>query len=331
MKISIIISFIAILVIACSKENNFKKQGSNPNNIAATTDTTNTPINDLGTGTFNGYVGGLYPEGLNNATGIYATDLLKTCRNIAPLDTFGNPSVTNGNIEFISLGWSIGGQNMKVLKQKTAGNPLTNPKLFLQNFSLGAEQARLNNIMNSDAPYWNHVAKKLKDLNTSFRQVQVIYLDTEDSSKVIGFPGRPLLVKNDLENCFRTLQQKFPNVKLVYLVGRTTTYGKNHVHDFNAEPNPYYFGWAVKWAIEDQINGVQGTEYKGPHKVSPIITWGFYEWATSTPRTTDGFKWTEDLMNDDGLHPNDIGHDTLMTRFQNFLLTDRFAKQWYAK
>ncbi len=330
MKISTIIFFIPILVIACSKESDFKEQASNSNNIAATADATNIPINDLSTGTFNGYIGGLYPEGLNHPTGIYANDLLKICRNIIPLDTFGNKN-ENGNIEFISLGWSIGGQNMKVLVQKTEGNPLTNPKLSLQSISLGSGEARLNDILNPDDPYWNTVAKKLKQANSSFRQIQIIYLDTEDSSKVIGFPDRPLLVKDDLESCFRTLQQKFPNVKLVYLVARTTTFGKTHVHDFNAEPNPYYFGWACKWAIEDQMNGVEGTEYKGPHKVSPMITWGFYEWATSTPRITDGFKWTEDLMNDDGLHPNDAGHDTLMTRFQNFLLTDRSAKQWYGK
>jgi hypothetical protein len=330
MKNSIILALIIICTIACSKENNFKQHAANSSDIVATKDTTKIPLNDLSTRTYYSYVGGLYPNGLNSPSGVYGADLLKTCRNIVPLDTFGNKS-ENGNIEFISLGWSIGGQNMKVLQQKTKGNPLTNPELSLAAISLGGGDARLNDILNPKDPYWNTVAKKLKQSNSSFRQVQVIYLDTEDSSKVIGFPVRPLLVKDDLESCFRTLQQKFPNVKLVYLVARTTTYGKNHVHDFNAEPNPYHFGWAAKWAIEDQINGVPGTEYKGAHKVSPMVTWGFYEWATETPRTTDGFKWSINLMNSDGLHPNDAGHDTLMTRFQNFLLTDRFAKQWYGK
>jgi len=330
MKISILISFITLFTIACSKESNIKEQASSSSNIVVSADSPNTPINDLGKGIFNGYTGGLYPNGSNSPGGTYASDLLKVCRNIIPLDTFGNPS-TNGNIEFISLGWSIGGQNMKVLKQKTSGNPLTNPKLSLVDISIGSGYGRLNDILSPDDPFWNTVTEKLKRSNSSFRQVQIVYLDTEDSSQVIGFPVRPLLVKNDLESCFRTLQQKFPNIKLVYLVARTTTYGKNHVHDFNAEPNPYYFGWAAKWAIEDQINGVPGTEYKGTRKVSPMITWGFYEWATSTPRIIDGFKWSEDLMNSDGLHPNDAGHDTLMTRFQNFLLNDRFAKHWYAK
>ena len=330
MKLCILFSLIIIFSIACSKQNGFVEQASNLSSSTTVTDTAKIPINDLGKGTYYGFVGGLYPNGSNTLSGVYGSDLYKTCRSIAPLDTFGNPS-TNGSIEFISLGWSIGGQNMKVLQSKTAGNPLTDPKLSLASISLGSGDARLNNILNPDDAYWTTVTQKLRQSKSSYRQVQVVYLDTEDSSKLIGFPERGILVKNDLEASFRTLQQKFINLKVVYLVARTTTYGKNHVHDFNAEPNPYQFGWAAKWAIEDQINGVPGTEYKGKKKVSPMIAWGFYEWATETPRITDGFKWSQSLMQSDGLHPNDAGHDTLMTRFQNFLLTDITAKQWYGK
>jgi hypothetical protein len=96
------------------------------------------------------------------------------------------------------------------------------------------------------------------------------------------------------------------------------------------EPAPYFFGWACKWAIEDQINGVPGTEYKGSNPVAPMITWGFYEWADSLPRTTDAFYWRFSETSD-GLHANAAGLDTLSTRFQNFLLTDQNASTWYAE
>ncbi|MEP6465687.1 MAG: hypothetical protein ABJB05_05255 [Parafilimonas sp.] len=329
MKINITVALITFFIISCSKENTFKTNANDQTNIAALTSTTNIPINDLGAGKFKGYTGGLYPGGLNHPSGTYAVDLYKTCHSIVPIDTFGNPSVTkSGKVLMISLGWSIGSQNLRALKIKTTGNPLTNPKLLLESFSLGSGTARLNNIMNPNDAYWDYVAARIKDSNTSFRQVQIIYLDSEDSSDIIGFPARPLLVKSTLQSCFRVFEQKFPNVKLVYLVARTTTFGTQHV--FNTEPCPYYFGWACKWAIEDQINGVAGTTYKGANKVSPMIAWGFYEWATSTPRITDSFSWTSDLMKD-GLHANDEGKDTLSTRFQNFLLTDKFARNWYAK
>ena len=320
---------IALSVIGCSKEKDFTTQVNGQNNSAATVTTDNIPINDLGTGKFKGYTGGLYPNGQNDASGMYAIDLFQTCHNITPLDTFGNPSPQKGKVLFISMGWSTCAQNMRALQAKTTGNPLTNPKLLLLTCNNGAGTARVNNIMNPNDPYWKLVAKDLRDANSSFRQVQIIYLETEDSSKNTSFPGRPLEVKNDLQSCFRVFEQKFPNIKLVYLLARTTTFG-NHDHIFNLEPCPYYFGWACKWAIEDQINGVEGTAYKGANKVSPMITWGFYQWATSTPRITDGFKWTADLTQD-GMHANDAGRDTLSTRFQNFLLTDKYAKNWYGK
>ncbi len=98
---------------------------------------------------------------------------------------------------------------------------------------------------------------------------------------------------------------------------------------WNTEPGPYYFGWACKWAIQDQIRKVPGTEYKGPNAVAPMITWGFYQWADSLPRKTDNFYWRYSQTKD-GLHANEAGQDTLATRFQKFLLKDQRAKLWYA-
>jgi len=328
MRIIATISFLALFVIACSKESSFKTHSSNQNNVFSAKTPAMVPINDLGKGTFNGFTGGLYPNGLNSPTGIYAADLYKICHHITPLDTFGNPS-TNGKVLFVSLGWSTCGNNMRALENKTTGNPLTNPKLLLVTLNEGSGKGRLNDIANPNDQYWDVVASQIKKANTSFRQVQIIYLETEDSTKLITFPGRPVLVKNELESCFRIFQQKFPNVKVVYLLARTTTFGSNE-HIFNTEPCPYYFGWACKWAIQDQINGVAGTAYKGENKVSPIITWGFYQWADSIPRTTDGFSWVESESSD-GLHANSVGQDTLSGRFQQFLLSDKNAKGWYGK
>jgi hypothetical protein len=157
--------------------------------------------------------------------------------------------------------------------------------------------------------------------------VQVIYLETDDSAKVI-WPNKPNIVKNDIDSCLRLFKQKFPNLKLVYVLGRTKTFG--NLKYWNREPGPYYFGWGCKWAIEDQINGVPGTEYKGENAVAPMLTWGFYEWANETPRITDGFSWNAS-QTVDGLHATTVGQDTLTTRFQNFLLTDQYANLWYAK
>jgi hypothetical protein len=329
MKIVKLSVLTGLLFAACSKENNSSHlTATNISN--AVIDTAKIPLNDLGKGTFMGYVGGLYPGGFNRPfnTGDYDSDLFKICRKILPIDTFGNLSKT-GKIVFISLGASTGGHNMRNLKAKTEGNPETDSSLLLLNCNNGKRTASLNSQMDPNDPYWDHVTQIITGgAHSSYRQVQVIYVEADDSSKtIITFPARALLVKLDLQACFRVYKQKFPNLKVVYVLARTRTFGNQEM--YNREPAPYYFGWACKWAIQDQINGVRGTAYKGSNPVSPIVTWGFYQWADSLPRKTDNFYWRESETKD-GLHANDAGGDTLSTRFQNFLLTDRYAKQWYA-
>lgn len=330
MKIKIVILALVSSLIACSKEKTETQAltATNRSNLITNTDTVAIPLNDLGSGTFYGYTGGLYPGGTNLPSGQYGYDLNRICSLMEPLDTFGNPS-PDGKIVFISLGGSTGGKNFNLLKDKTIDNPLTNPYLQLLKCSNGSGTASLNSQMNPDDPYWDHVTQILTGgAKSSYRQVQVIYLEADDSTKDnIVFPGRAVKVKEDLQTCFRLYKKKFPNVKVVYLLGRTRTFGNQK--KFNREPSPYYFGWACKWAIEDQINGVVGTEYKGRKPVSPMITWGFYQWADSLPRATDQFYWRQSMTND-GLHANPVGQDTLASRFQNFLLTDKRAKQWYA-
>lgn len=318
---------VVLLFIGCSKENNHQQLHSfSQDNSTRPVDSI--PINDLGTGTFNGYTGGLYPDGSNTASGTYANDLLAASQSIVPLDTFGNPSTKiQGRILFISIGASTGANMMIALKAKTTGNSLTNPRLHLMNCNQAAQKASLNSILDPHDPYWDHVKQVIQGNKGSYKQVQIVYLETDDSTLKVSFPTRPLIVKNDIEACMRTMKKKFPNMKVLYVLARTRVFGNNT--PWNGEPSPYYFGWACKWAIEDQINGVTGTEYKGKNAVAPMIAWGFYEWAWTTPRKTDGFYWLESETKDD-LHANTAGEDTLSNRFQNFLLTDPYASTWYA-
>ena len=110
-------------------------------------DTAKIPLIDLGANTYLGYTGGLYPGGVNDASGQYASDLLDVSNSIVPIDKSGLPSTT-GKVVFISVGASVGGHMMKALITKTTNNPATNPKLLLINCNQGAGYASLNNIMN---------------------------------------------------------------------------------------------------------------------------------------------------------------------------------------
>lgn len=331
MKAKNTIAFIMLLFVSCSKENiTQEKQADSNSDGAVAVAAKKIPLNDLGSNSYLGYVGGLYPGGANKPPTKYAFDLMQISKTIVPLDTFGNAS-DNGKIVFVSLGASIGGKNMKAMIKKTEGNPLTNPRLLLFNCNEGGKYSALSNIMNPKDSYWLHVSEVITSQKSSYKQVQVVYMETDDGIIIKKFPDRPNQVKAKIEASARTIKEKFPNAKVLYLLGRTRTFNNagDNATPWNTEPSPYYFGWACKWAIEDQINGVPGTEYKGANKVAPIITWGFYQWADSLPRTTDNFYWRFSETKD-GLHSNDAGEDTLATRFQNFLLTNAYSKLWYA-
>ncbi|SFQ50968.1 hypothetical protein [Parafilimonas terrae] len=285
------------------------------------------PLNDLGKNLYMGYVGGLYPNGLNEPSGQYAQDLLEASKAIIPRDENGNPS-GDGYIVFISLGASTGGKNMTALIDKTKDNPAVNPKLKLMNGNQPAGRAPLFIIADSTSDYWTHVLSIIKLHNSTPKQVQVAYLETDDSVTARKFPERPDLVKLKIETCMRTMKAVFPNLKVLYVLGRPRTF--NIGPAWNTEPSPYYFGWACKWAIEDQINGKDSLSYTGEKPLAPMITWGFYQWADSLPRKTDGFYWRRTLSSD-GLHANDEGQDSLSSRFQRFLFSDPYASLWYAR
>ncbi|CAN5480160.1 hypothetical protein BH10BAC2_BH10BAC2_22980 [soil metagenome] len=327
---------IAILLMAvfttCKREVvHYNTVAAQSNDDLAFTDTLRIPINDLGAGTFLGRTGGLYPGGVNMPFGAYATDLIKFARSIKPRDAAGVVT-SSGVVGFIAIGGSTAGKMMTALTNKTIGNPLTNASLKMANATNGEHSSSANSLINPNDSIWIIIKDKLNRNDLAYTQVQVIYLETDDSTQTGGFPDRPLKLKQDYLEVMHIFKSKFPNIRLVYLLGRTTTFlnpDKLTIH--NVEPSPYYNGWACKWLIEDQMNGVPGTRYKGVNAEMPLITWGWYEWAygTSQPRQ-DGFTWEEsDTV--DGLHGTPAGEDTLSNYFQNFLLTDPYAKVWYAK
>lgn len=320
--------FIYLALTSCNKDAVVNSVNSSTV-LSATLDTAKIPLIDMGSKTYLGYNGYLYPNLSNQPLGQYATDLHNFCISIVPLDSLGSPDSLNGRIGFISIGASTCAIMMNALTAKTEGNPLTNPKLLMATCTSGAES--INEIMDPKNRFWNTVTKKLQERNLKAKQVEVAYLETEDSVSTNGFPERPLRTKTEYQKAMRTFKTKFPNIKLVYLLGRPTTFlAGSKVKMPNLEPCPYYNGWACKWVIEDQINGVSGTAYKGTKPVSPLVTWGWYEWTdgSAVPRS-DGFTWQKEDTGD-GLHANEAGADTLSTYFQNFLLTDPNASIWYA-
>ena len=326
---------LVLLFATCTKDSNNAIRfgaGEKSGIHSMATDTVRIAINDLGTRTYFGIIGGLYPGGKNSPSLQYKKDLKKFSNTIKPLNGTGAIDSTSGKIVFVGLGGSTAGHMMRVLRELTIHDTATNRFLRLVNGTYGGGIASFESIANPADVYWDTVFNALAATRSTPDQVEILYVESEDSSQVVGFPARPYIVKNDIEAAMRTCKTKFRNLRLVYFLGRTTTFdsfGFSQVT--NREPCPYYNGWGCKFAIEDQINGVPGTEYKGDTAVAPLMTWGWYQWAdgTDVPRQ-DGFTWQASDTKD-GLHATEAGEDTLAGRFKNFLMTDRFASIWYKK
>ena len=329
MRRNVLLCLSAFIVFySCRKVGSAKISSAEVNaGVIEFTDTVKIPLTDFKKRTYFGFTGGLYPGGVNKPTGQYATNLMKFVSAVYPRNARGEIDSVAGQICFISIGGSTGGHMMDSLKQKTFRDANTNPYLKLINCNNGASTSSLNSISNPNDPYWDHVKRVLFGAHAYNNQVEVIYLETEDSTSVQSFPDRPYIFRDNLEAVMRTCKLKFKYLKLMYVLGRTTTFNVHAIQ--NEEPAPYYNGWGAKFAIEDQINGKPGTEYTGRNAVAPLLTWGWYQWAdgSNIPRK-DGFTWLESET-EDGLHATPAGEDTLATRFQNFLLTDHYASVWY--
>src|SRR5438034_10361553 len=75
-----------------------------------------TPITDVGTGTYNGYVGGLYPNGSNLPPAAHLDAALRQAAQIFPRDSAGNASST-GVIVMLSIGMSNTNQEFSVFER----------------------------------------------------------------------------------------------------------------------------------------------------------------------------------------------------------------------
>src|SRR5436190_7733875 len=196
--------FFAIFLfafLACHKDVNLDSAASTQSSNSVTfTDTVRIPINDLGTGTYMGFTGGLYPGGANTPPGTYSSDLVTSSSQILPFTSKGRVDSTGkGKIGVIGIGGSTCGDLFLTLKNKTVGNPATNPYLHMVSCAWGGGKASLNSIMNPNDKYWSHVDSELTKNRLKAGQVEIIFFDTEDSTSYINFPGRPYQYRDEFE------------------------------------------------------------------------------------------------------------------------------------
>ena len=308
--------------------------GSNCNNITWYTGQTKlpgVPLNDLGTGTYLSQQGGLYPAGSNVRPASHDSDGAAIAAGIQPLDANGSPDPVNGKIGILSIGMSDTFDVFLTFMTDGNADPTKSPAVT---FVPGA-QPRASATMFADAnnAVWNPIFQNfLPQSGLTANQVVIGWIN--DGNTTTGtFPSNMQQTQANLEAIAQNLHTKFPNMKLAYFGSRFYAgYSNGTFNPANPEPYAYQTGFAVKWTIQDQLNGLASLNYdpaNGPVK-APWIDWGLYDWANGLLARSDGLVWTCQDLESDGTHPSSAyGREKDANMLLNFFKTDDTTAPWF--
>lgn len=315
--------------------NVYANLGDACNNISFNVPNTTTPIvalTDLGTGTYQGYEGGLYPNGSNvrpaaiDAYGVGLADAIQ------PLDSSGNPSPT-GKYVLLALGESTAQNEFNSFLPIANADPAKNPNLVIVNGSQGG--ATPNEFIISGTYYWSTILNNYLPQNgVTADQVVAVWIEDTDSIKTGSFPTDMTTMQGEYETLAQDVLTNFPNVKLMYWSSRVYGGYSNGLVDPD-DPEPYAFeaGYAVKDAIADQINGAANLcdGYNGCTPIlAPWMSWGPYYWSNGMLGRKDGLEWDCEDFSADGTHPSaTFGQLKVANALLNFLKTDDTTTPWY--
>lgn len=315
----------------------FANLGDNCNDLSYNDPDTGTPlvaITDLGTGMFEGSEGGLYPNGSNvrpAAQDSYGVSLAKA---IQPLNSAGQPSPT-GVYVLMALGESTIQNEFNRFLPIANSDPAKNPSLVIVNGAQGG--ATPSDFADINSYYWSMVLNNYLPQN-GVTAKQVVAVDIEDTDGIATgtFPSDVTTLQSEYESMMNNLHTLFPNLALVYFSSRVYGGYSNGVGSpDNPEPYAYEVGWAVKWAIQDQLNGNSNLNYNpllGPVE-APWMSWGTYYWANGMLGRADGLEWDCADFSADGTHPSDtsgrLGQLKVASQILTFLKADDTTVPWY--
>ncbi|MCY0952966.1 hypothetical protein [Streptomyces sp. H27-S2] len=289
------------------------------------------PLNDLGTGTYQGRTGGLYPGGSNTRPAAHNTAGENIANNhVLPRNAAGQVDLVNGKVVLISIGMSNTTQEFQKFIQTAGGYAGLNSKIVIVDGAQGSKDA--NAWANPADTTWSVLASRLSAAGVTPAQVQAVWLKEQLVGDNLGaFPAGADALANTLGTIMRNARANYPNLALGYVASRIYTY--NPVRSAGA----YQQGWAVKKLIENQINGDSNLSY-GAGGVAPWLSWGPYMWADGlgadgvaggTPGRSDGLEWACTDLVSDRVHPSATGQQKVADLILNQFSTDSTTTPWF--
>ncbi len=283
------------------------------------------PLDDLGSGTYQGFEGGLYPGGVNVPPLAHLDRAMQLAAAIEPLDAAGDPD-PDGAIVLVAIGMSNTNQEFAVFERQEDAGVERNARVVLLDGAVGGQDAVT--LANPNAPYWTTVASRLAAMDLAPEQVQVAWLKEAVQGGVPPFPTDALELRGWLEAIVQILHDRFPNLRLCYLSSRI--YGG---YNASGEPKAYDTGFAVKWLIEDQIDGdpaLNDGRLPGPVE-APLLLWGPYLWANGPTPRSDGLVWLAGDLESDGTHPAPSGERKVADLLSGFFDAEVTAAAWWSR
>lgn len=291
------------------------------------------PLTALGQEKYQGYEGGLYPEGKNERPAAHETAGLALAKQVQPLDKEGKPN-QEGAIVLLSVGMSNTSQISQGFQKALADEQEKNPRLVFVNGAQGGMTAAAIQDPEDNGrgtKFWTTVDERLQTAGVTRAQVQVVWIKQADAGPREGFPGYARKLQEELARIAQLLPARFPNIKLVYLSGRT--YGGFAKTPLNPEPYAYESGFSVKWLIEQQLKGDPALNFdskKGSVK-APWLSWGPYLWDNGVSKRADGYHPEESDFAGDGTHHAGPGVEKMGDLLLRFFKTDSTVRPWFVR
>ncbi|MDZ4803418.1 MAG: hypothetical protein SGI90_00980 [Candidatus Eisenbacteria bacterium] len=285
------------------------------------------PLIDLGSGLYKGVPGGLYPGGNNQLPQAHLESGLLEALAIMPLDGLGQPDAATGRIAFVSIGMCNTSQEFASFISLAGGYAGRNPRVDFVNGAQGGATAAV--ISNSAAAFWDVIDQRLSQQSLTPLQVQAVWLKEANAGPTQGFPGAAQLMRDQLRNVMGIIRNRFPNARVCYLSSRI--YAGYASTLLNPEPYAYESGFAIKWLIEEQLDGSPALNWD-PNLgsvESPWLAWGPYLWADGLVPRSDGLTWVCTDFAADGTHPAETGRVKVANQLLDFLIGDATARLWF--
>ncbi len=270
------------------------------------------PLTDLGTGSYKGYQGGLYPGGQNSPPPAYLAAGIAAADTVKPI---------NGKIVVLCQGFSNPHQEFPPFQALAASDPGVADGIVAIDGAAGGMDAWAWGYPTANRNPWPGCEAALKSRGLTNADVQVIWFKT---ARIQGltFPAWPLDAQN-LCKYTRTwvakMEATYPNLKLIYVGSRT--WAGNALVGISTEPHAYQGGFAVKWLIEERITGaVKGKAH---------LQWGPYLWAAGDKPRADGLTWPKAGFDKDGVHPGPAMEAKVGQMLLDFFKTDPTSRPWF--